>query len=74
MPNIRRTFVEHGVRFSDAHGETPTCCPGRAGFLTGLHTHHHGAYKTDGSLFHPGETIARRCNGPATTRSRSAST
>ena len=33
----------------DAHGETPTCCPGRAGFLTGLHTHHHGAYKTDGS-------------------------
>ena len=28
------------------------------GFLTGLHTHHHGAYKTDGSLFQPGETIA----------------
>ena len=32
--------------------------PGRAGFLTGLHTHHHGTYKTDGSLFRPGETIA----------------
>jgi arylsulfatase A-like enzyme len=46
------------MRFSDAHGETPTCCPGRAGFLTGLHTHHHGAYRTDGSLFQPGETIA----------------
>jgi arylsulfatase A-like enzyme len=58
MPNIRRTFVDHGIRFSDAHGETPTCCPGRAGFLTGLHTHHHGTYKTDGSLFRPGETIA----------------
>jgi arylsulfatase A-like enzyme len=58
LPIIRRLFVDGGVRFSDAHGETPTCCPGRAGFLTGLHTHHHGAYKTDGSLFEPGETIA----------------
>ena len=58
LPNIRKTFVDRGVRFSDAHGETPTCCPGRAGFLTGLHTHHHGTYKTDGSLFRPGETIA----------------
>ena len=58
LPNIRRTFVERGIRFSDAHGETPTCCPGRAGFLTGLHTHHHGTYMTDGSLFRPGETIA----------------
>ena len=58
LPNIRRFFVEQGVEFTDAHGETPTCCPGRAGFLTGLHTHHHGAFKTDGSLFKPGETIA----------------
>jgi arylsulfatase A-like enzyme len=58
MPNIRKTFIDRGVRFSDAHGETPTCCPGRAGFLTGLHTHHHGTYKTEGSLFRPGETIA----------------
>lgn len=58
LPNIRRTFLEQGVELTDTHGETPTCCPGRAGFLTGLHTHHHGAYKTDGSLFQPGETIA----------------
>jgi Sulfatase len=58
LPNIRRTFVERGVQFADAHGETPTCCPGRAGFLTGLHTHHHGAFRTDGRLFRPGETIA----------------
>lgn len=58
LPNIRRTFVQQAVEFTDAHGETPTCCPGRAGFLTGLHTHHHGAYKTDGTLFKPGETIA----------------
>lgn len=58
LPNIQRLFVEQGIEFSDAHGETPTCCPGRAGFLTGLHTHHHGAFRTDGSLFRPGMTIA----------------
>ena len=45
LPNIRRLFVEQGLEFTDTHGETPTCCPGRAGFLTGLHTHHHGAYR-----------------------------
>lgn len=58
LPNIRRTFVQQGLEFTDAHVETPTCTPGRAGLLTGLHTHHHGAYKTDGSLFDPGETVA----------------
>lgn len=58
LPAIERTFVQQAVRFTDAHGETPTCCPGRAGFLTGLHTHHHRTWLTDGSLFQPGETIA----------------
>ena len=58
LPNIRRAFVQEGTEFTDAHVETPTCTPGRAGLLTGLHTHHHGAYKTDGTLFDPGETVA----------------
>jgi arylsulfatase A-like enzyme len=58
LPNIRRAFVEQGTEFVDAHVETPTCTPGRAGLLTGLHSHHHGAYRTDGSDFDPGETIA----------------
>jgi N-acetylglucosamine-6-sulfatase len=58
LPNIRRYFVQQGVEFTDAHVETPTCTPGRVGFLTGQHTHRHGAYKTDGSLFDPRETIA----------------
>lgn len=58
LPNIRRTFVQRGTEFTDAHVETPTCTPGRAGLLTGQHTHHHGAYKTDGTLFDPGETVA----------------
>ncbi|MBA3435053.1 MAG: sulfatase-like hydrolase/transferase, partial [Chloroflexi bacterium] len=31
MPNIRQTFVEGGLTFSNAHVESPLCCPGRAG-------------------------------------------
>jgi arylsulfatase A-like enzyme len=58
LPNIQRTFVDQGLQFTDAHSETPTCTPGRAGLLTGQHTHNHGAYKTDGALFNPAETIA----------------
>ncbi len=58
LPNIQRYFVEQGVEFTDAHVETPTCTPGRVGFLTGQHTHRHGAYATDGTLFDPRETIA----------------
>ena len=59
MPNIRRYLVEEGMEFTDTHGETPTCAPGRAGLLTGLHTHNHGVTATDdGTLFQPEETIA----------------
>jgi arylsulfatase A-like enzyme len=58
LPNIQRTFVQEGLEFTNAHVETPTCTPGRAGLLTGQHTHRHGAYKTDGTLFDPRETIA----------------
>ena len=58
LPNIRRTFVREGTRFTDAHVETPTCTPGRVGLLTGQHTHHHGAYATDGSAWDPSTTVA----------------
>jgi N-acetylglucosamine-6-sulfatase len=58
LPNLQRYFVEQGVEFTNAHVETPTCTPGRVGLLTGQHTHRHGAYKTDGSLFDPRQTIA----------------
>jgi arylsulfatase A-like enzyme len=59
LPNVRRFLVDEGMAFVDAHGETPTCAPGRAGLLTGLHTHHHGVTATDdGTLFQPEETIA----------------
>jgi arylsulfatase A-like enzyme len=58
LPNIRQNFVRQGLRFTDAHVETPTCTPGRAGLLTGQHTHHHGAYATNGIRFDPSETVA----------------
>jgi N-acetylglucosamine-6-sulfatase len=58
LPVIRTRIVRRAVEFADFHGETPVCCPGRAGFLTGLHTHHHGVVRNDGRLFHPQMTIA----------------
>lgn len=59
LPNIERTFVQQGQHFTDAHSETPACTPGRASLLTGLHAHHHGAVRTDGtSTFQPGMTVA----------------
>lgn len=58
LPTVRRLFVEHGLELTDFHGETPVCCPGRAGFLTGLHTHHHGVVRNDGRLFRPRMTLA----------------
>lgn len=58
MPNIRRTFVEGGLTFSNAHAESPLCCPGRAGFLTGLHTFNHGVTRNDVALLDDRMTVA----------------
>jgi len=59
LPNIRRSFVTQGLQFSDAHSETPSCTPGRASLLTGLHAHHHRAVSTDGTnTFRPEMTVA----------------
>jgi arylsulfatase A-like enzyme len=58
MPNIRKSFLRQGVTFTDFHGETPTCCPGRAGFLTGQHTHNHGVVRNDARLLQPSMTLA----------------
>lgn len=58
MPTIRRLFLEGGVTFKDAHGDTPMCCPGRANFLTGLWTHHHGVYRNEARLLRHRATIA----------------
>lgn len=59
-PTLRRLFLEQGITFERAYGETPRCCPGRAGFLTGRHTHEHGVTRNDGTLFDPSVTIATK--------------
>lgn len=58
-PNIYDLFVAQGIHFSNAFGETPLCCPSRATLLTGLHTQNHGVFVNDGTLFNPGETLAK---------------
>lgn len=58
LPVIRRTFLDNGVVFDQAFGDTPMCCPGRSSFLTGLWTWHHGVIRNDARLFNDGETIA----------------
>ena len=58
LPAIRSLFVDHGVRFTDYYGNDPLCCPGRANFLTGLYTDHHGVYTNNARLFDPSETVA----------------
>src|SRR5262249_45708300 len=63
MPNAYATFVQHGVTFSDFHSESPLCCPARAGFLTGQHTHNHGVTVNLARLFDPRMTIATQLQG-----------
>jgi N-acetylglucosamine-6-sulfatase len=58
-PHLHRHFVQSGVEFSYAVGETPLCCPGRAGLLTGLHTENHGVLKNNALLLQPSENIGR---------------
>jgi N-acetylglucosamine-6-sulfatase len=57
-PNVRDIFLDHGVSFTDFHAESPLCCPARAGFFTGQHTHNHGVVANDATLFNPAMTIA----------------
>lgn len=58
-PALYDLFVAHGVTFTNAIGETPLCCPGRTGLLTGLHTQNTGVIENNAHLFHPEEHIGR---------------
>lgn len=58
-PTLYDMFVAHGVQFENAVVETPLCCPGRAGLLTGLHTYNHRVFKNDIRLFNPNEHIGK---------------
>src|SRR6188508_43754 len=57
-PNIYHYFVEHGIHFTNAFGESPLCCPGRASLLTGLHTHNNGVYRNNIFMLHPTNIVA----------------
>jgi len=58
MPTISEMFVNHGTSFTNFQGESPLCCPGRAGFLTGQHAFNNGVTRNDARLFNPTMTIA----------------
>jgi arylsulfatase A-like enzyme len=58
-PAIHDLFLERGVNFPNAIGETALCCPGRASLLTGLHTHNHGVTYNNVRLFNPAEHVGR---------------
>ena len=58
MPNAHELFREHGITFTDFHVETSLCCPARAGYLTGQHTHNHGVTKNLARLFNPVMSLA----------------
>jgi N-acetylglucosamine-6-sulfatase len=62
MPTVNSVFGEHGITFSDFHGESPLCCPGRVGFLTGQHTTNHGVSLNLASLFNPRMSLATQLN------------
>lgn len=57
MPNIKALFLDQGLRFTRYHGNDPLCCPGRAAFLSGLTTDHHGLNNLHGEKFDPRVTI-----------------
>ncbi len=58
LPNIRQLWLSGGLTFNSAYSETPLCCPGRAAFLTGQHTHNHRVRKNQASLLNPTRTVA----------------
>ena len=58
-PAIHETFVARGIEFSNAFGEKPMCCPGRASLFTGLHSHNHGVVLNDARKFRPQEHLGR---------------
>jgi arylsulfatase A-like enzyme len=58
LPTIRSVFREEGVTLANFRVTTPLCCPARASFLTGLHTHHHGVVQNVPQPFKPSMTLA----------------
>jgi N-acetylglucosamine-6-sulfatase len=59
MPTVGPWFAQ-GLQFEHYIGNDPLCCPGRAAFLSGQYSHHHGVTANDATLFDPRVTIATR--------------
>lgn len=64
-PAIYNNIISKGINFTNFYVETPLCCPARANFLTGQHTHNHKVIDLDGTRFNPLVTLATklRSNG-----------
>jgi arylsulfatase A-like enzyme len=63
LPTIRQVLIDRGLRFTRFYGNDPFCCPGRANFLTGQFTTHHGVWTNEASLLDPSTTIATELHG-----------
>lgn len=42
MPNLEATIIDQGTTFANVFTPDSVCCPSRATFLTGQHSHNHG--------------------------------
>lgn len=63
MPFTFAALVDSGTLYTNAHANTPVCCPSRASFLTGKPQHVHGVLNNFGPgggapAFDPSTTIA----------------
>ena len=60
LPNIERTFIDGGMRFSNMNSTVALCGPSRATLLTGRYPLHHGVVRNDDVFKTPGKTINNR--------------
>jgi arylsulfatase A-like enzyme len=58
LPDIRRLWLENGLRFPAMYDQTPLCSPSRASMLTGKNTLEHGVVRNDPRSLDDSETIA----------------
>lgn len=58
LPNIRKLFLDGGMRLSQMYNETPQCSPARANLLTGQHTLTNGVHTNDPSALDDSRTVA----------------
>ena len=50
LPNIKKHFLDGGVRLTGMYNEGSLCCPMNASYETGQYINRHGVWKNDGRL------------------------